>query len=99
MVPASNLNLALSVWYYFNSKLHSLKQERLMELTETVTATSEIFKGRVVHLRVDTVLLPDGSTSQREIVAHPGAVCMVPLNDAGEVLMVRQFRLAAGKAL
>ena len=70
-----------------------------MDLTETVTGTREIFKGRVVHLRVDTVQLPNGSTSQREIIAHPGAVCMVPVNEDGEVLMVRQFRLAAGKAL
>jgi 8-oxo-dGTP pyrophosphatase MutT (NUDIX family) len=70
-----------------------------VELIEHVTGTEEIFSGRVVHLRVDTVRLPDGRESKREIVAHPGAVCIVPAIGDNEVLMVRQFRLAAGKTL
>jgi ADP-ribose pyrophosphatase len=52
-----------------------------------------------VQLRVDTVQLPDGKEAKREIVGHHGAVCIVPINDAGEVVMVRQFRLAAGGVL
>ena len=70
-----------------------------MELTETVIGTEGIFNGKIVHLRVDRVRLPDGSESNREIVAHRGAVCIVPLREDGAVLMVRQFRLAAGKVL
>jgi len=70
-----------------------------MELTETVIGTQEIYSGRVVHLRIDTIRQPNGFEGKREIVAHPGAVCVVPIRDDGIVLMVRQFRLAAGQAL
>jgi ADP-ribose pyrophosphatase len=48
---------------------------------------------------VDTVLLPDGSTAEREIVGTPGAVVILPLTDAGEVRMVRQYRSAIGEFL
>ncbi|HZO91698.1 MAG TPA: NUDIX hydrolase [Chthonomonadaceae bacterium] len=70
-----------------------------MELNETVIGSETIYSGKIVHLRVDTVRLPDGSQSKREIVAHKGAVCIVPVLEDGTVLLVRQFRLAAGKAL
>ncbi len=65
-------------------------------LTETVISTNDIYKGRVIHLSVKEIRLPDGSIGRREIIEHPGAVCIVPVTDAGEVLMVRQFRLASG---
>ncbi len=70
-----------------------------MELTETVIGTEEIYNGKVVHLRVDTIRQPDGYEAKREVVAHPGAVCIVPIRDDGMVLMVRQFRLPAGQVL
>ena len=69
------------------------------ELTETVIGSETIFEGKIVHLRVDSVRLPDGKESKREIVQHKGAVCIVPIMDDGTVLLVRQFRLAAGKVL
>jgi ADP-ribose pyrophosphatase len=69
-----------------------------MELNETVLGSETIYDGRIVHLRVDTVRLPDGRESMREIVGHKGAVCIVPIHD-NSVLMVRQFRLAAGGTL
>ena len=70
-----------------------------MELTERVVGSRPVFDGKIVHLRVDTVELPNGHQSQREIVSHRGAVCIVPITAAGTVLMVRQFRLAAGHVL
>ncbi len=70
-----------------------------MELNETVVKSEMIYSGRIVHLRVDTVRLPNGRESQREIVVHRGAVCIVPVQDDGTILLVRQFRLAAGKVL
>ena len=70
-----------------------------MELNETVIGSEEIFKGRIVHLRVDTVRLPDGKESKREIVAHHGAVCLVAVKEDKTILLVRQFRLAAGGVL
>lgn len=70
-----------------------------MDLTETVTETTRIYEGRVVKLRVDTVRLPNGRMSKREVVEHGGAIAVVPLRDAETVLLVRQWRLPAGKAL
>lgn len=74
------------------------KEIRRMDLIETVIGSDEIYAGKVVHLRVDRVRLPNGKESKREVVAHRGAVCIVPVLN-GEVLMVRQFRLPAGKVL
>lgn len=66
-------------------------------LSERVTATQEIYDGKLIGLRVETVTLPNGETARREIVQHPGAVAMVPLLDDGRVVLVRQFRLAANR--
>jgi len=70
-----------------------------MNLTEKVICSERIYKGRVVHMRVDTVELPDGRQSTREIVEHRGAVAIVPLLPDGRVMLIRQFRLAAGEIL
>ncbi|MGH2453238.1 MAG: NUDIX domain-containing protein [bacterium] len=66
---------------------------------ETLVRSRRIYAGRVLGLRVDEVRLADGRTAQREIVDHPGAAVVVPLTDAGEVLMVRQYRYAVGEPL
>ncbi len=50
------------------------------------------FEGRILKMRVDTVELPDGSTSFREIVEHPGGVCVIAVDENGYVPMVTQFR-------
>lgn len=56
-----------------------------------------LFQGRVVTLRHDEVELPNGRTSSREILLHPGAVAMVPLLPSGEIVLIRQFRKALEK--
>lgn len=71
----------------------------IVNLDETVIGSKEIYTGRIFTVRVDTVRLPDGREVTRDIVAHNGAVCVVPIREDGAVLMVRQFRLPAGKAL
>jgi ADP-ribose pyrophosphatase len=58
-----------------------------------------IYHGRVVKLDLVTVELPNGETSLREIVTHPGAVAIVALDDMQNVILVRQFRLAAGRMM
>ena len=68
-------------------------------LREETIDSSLAFQGRLLRLRVDTVRLPDGNTSTREVVVHPGAVAMVPLLDPEHVLLVRQWRHPAGCAL
>lgn len=56
----------------------------------------QIFAGRVVDLSVDRVKMPNGRTTELEVIRHPGAAAMVPLTDTGEVLLVRQYRYATG---
>ncbi|GIV19231.1 MAG: ADP-ribose pyrophosphatase [Armatimonadota bacterium] len=68
-------------------------------MREEVLRSERVYEGRVVNLRVDTVRLPNGKTSQREIVEHRGAVAIVPLLDKETVLMIRQFRLAVNEEL
>lgn len=70
-----------------------------MELFEKQISSKQIFDGRVVKLFVDEIELPNKQKSIREYVKHPGAVCVIPVTDNGEVIMVRQFRYALGEAL
>jgi ADP-ribose pyrophosphatase len=64
-----------------------------MELKKEETLTSKyLFEGRVIKLRFDEVRLQNGNTSTREIVEHPGGVCIAPVDENGNVLMVRQYR-------
>jgi ADP-ribose pyrophosphatase len=56
----------------------------------------QVFKGRVVDLSVDRVRMPNGKTTELEVIRHPGAAAMVPLTESGEVLLVRQYRYATG---
>ncbi|HSO19836.1 MAG TPA: NUDIX hydrolase, partial [Desulfosarcina sp.] len=55
-----------------------------------------IKKGRVFDFYVEQVTLPNGVDLEMEIVRHPGAAAVVPLTDDGAVLLLRQFRHAAG---
>ena len=68
-------------------------------LRETVTASRTVHRGHYLEVRVDDIATPGGGTSTRDIVAHPGAVAIVALDPDDAVLMVRQFRLAAGRSL
>ena len=68
-------------------------------LRETVTASRTVHRGHYLEVRVDDIATPGGGTSTRDIVAHPGAVAIVALDPDDAVLMVRQFRLAAGRTL
>ncbi len=54
------------------------------------------YAGRVLRVTVDRVELPGGATADLEILRHPGAAVVVPLTDQGQVLLVRQYRHAAG---
>src|SRR5690242_11784144 len=56
----------------------------------------EIYRGKVVHLFVETVTLPNGHTTSLEVIHHPGAAAVLPFLENGDVLLVRQYRHAAG---
>jgi ADP-ribose pyrophosphatase len=58
-----------------------------------------VFRGGHIQVRLDTVIDSSGKTFIKEIVVHPGAVCVVPLLDNGDVVLVRQYRHAAGVEL
>ncbi|MBL8145396.1 MAG: NUDIX hydrolase [Anaerolineae bacterium] len=67
-------------------------------MREIITHEERVYDGRVIHLALLDVTLPNGSAAKRELVRHPGAVAVVAL--IGEdVLMVRQFRIAAGQVM
>jgi len=58
-----------------------------------------IFQGRVIGVREDRVIEPGGRECLREIVVHPGAVCIVARPQLDEVILIRQYRHAAGREL
>ena len=70
-----------------------------MDLTEKTLSSEKIYDGAIIHVRRDRVLLPNGHTSTREIVEHPGGVTVLPLEADGTVLLVRQYRYAFGRTL
>lgn len=63
-----------------------------MNLEEKTLKKNILYTGRVIRLRNDEVLLPNGRTANREVVDHPGGVCVAALTNQNELLMVRQFR-------
>jgi len=61
-----------------------------------VLESRRIFKGRVVDLSVDRVRLPNGNVCELELIRHPGAAAVVPVDASGHVLLIRQYRYATG---
>ncbi|MBQ7108202.1 MAG: NUDIX hydrolase [Clostridia bacterium] len=70
-----------------------------MNLEEKQLSFEYKFKGRIINLRVDEALLPNGATASREIVEHNGGICVVPLTENNEILMVEQFRYPYGEVV
>jgi len=68
-------------------------------LDERVVESEVLHRGRYLEFRVDTIERADGSRATREIAGHPGAVAILAIDDEDRVLLVRQFRIAAGRAL
>lgn len=63
-----------------------------MELKEKKLSSKEIYRGRIINLFVDDVLLPNGKESKREVVRHCKASAVLAVNDRNEVLLERQYR-------
>jgi ADP-ribose pyrophosphatase len=64
-----------------------------------VQASESVFEGHIISLRRDTVTMPGGGTSVREVVHHPGAVVVVALDDDDQVVLLRQYRHPVGRHL
>lgn len=62
------------------------------ELKETKINSKKVFTGRLLHVFSDEVRLPDGNTSTREYIKHPGAAAVVPVFENGDIMMIKQFR-------
>ncbi len=70
-----------------------------MHLEEKQLSSELKYDGRIVKLYADTALLENGDTTLREVIRHPGGVCVVALTEENDVLFVRQFRYPHGKVL
>lgn len=68
-----------------------------MDLIEKKLSSQEIFDGVAIHLFKDEILLPNGKKGVREVIRHPGAVCVLPIRENGNVVFVNQFRYAFNK--
>lgn len=71
----------------------------MKKFEEQTLKTTEIFDGRIISLQVDDVELPNGKTSKREIVKHPGAVAIIAITDDNKILFVKQYRKPLERSL
>lgn len=67
--------------------------------SESTVRSETVFSGRLIDVHRVTVRLPNGSETDREIVAHPEVIAVLPRLDDGRIVLVRQFRKAAEKIL
>ncbi len=65
-----------------------------MNYEEKTISERHIYSGNIINVEHVTVTLPDGRQATRDLVLHPGASAVIPLNELGEVYMVRQYRKA-----
>lgn len=66
---------------------------------EKTIHSEKIFDGKVISLKVDDVTLPNGETSKREIINHPGAVAIIAITDNNKLLVVEQYRKALERSI
>ncbi|MBE6989315.1 MAG: NUDIX hydrolase [Ruminococcaceae bacterium] len=70
-----------------------------MDLTERKRSSRLLYEGRIIRLRLDEVTLPDGTAARREVVEHPGGVCILALDGQGRAAVVRQYRYVFGRVM
>ncbi|QXE00337.1 NUDIX hydrolase [Terribacillus sp. DMT04] len=71
----------------------------MKKFEEKTIESKPVYDGKVISLRVDTVELPDGNTSKRELIKHPGAVAVIPITKEGKIIFVEQYRKALEKSI
>jgi len=64
-----------------------------------VAETTDIYRGKVMALRADEVVMPGGRAARREIIEHPGAVAIAALDPDDRIMMIHQYRHALGRRL
>ena len=95
MYPLRRGNQEIEYWIY-DTKATLMNQN---DNTEPTLSSERIYEGRILNLRRDTIALPSGRETKREIVEHHGAVCVIPVLDDGRIALVRQFRKPAEDVL
>ncbi len=70
-----------------------------MDYTEKKIKTINGYHGVIVNVALDRVTLPDGGEALREVVSHPGGVCILALDEKNQVVCVRQYRYCFGEHL
>ena len=68
-------------------------------LVESKVDSEAVFDGKLLHVRRDTVRLPDGTLATREYIVHPGAVLVVPVLPDGRLVVERQYRYPLGRVM
>jgi ADP-ribose pyrophosphatase len=71
----------------------------LSDLYEKTISETDIYKGRIIELKVKEVQLPNGEKSKREVVLHPGAVAILAVTPEKKIVLVRQFRKALERTI
>lgn len=72
---------------------------RIKKFEEKTIHSEEIYDGKVIKLQVDDVTLPNGKTSKRELVKHPGAVAVIPITKDKKIVFVEQYRKPLERSL
>ncbi len=72
------------------------ERRKIMDMTEKTVQKNYVYEGKILKLRSDDALLPDGTPCKREIVEHSGGACVLYVED-GKVLLVKQYRYAYGE--
>jgi len=71
----------------------------MINLKENKISSKIVYKGSLLDVRKDVVLLPNGKQSSREWINHPGAVCIIPVLPNGQLALIRQFRYPIRKEM
>ena len=71
----------------------------MTNLKENKISSTIIYQGRLLDVRCDKVILPNGKTSTREWIKHPGAVCMIPRLPDNKIALIRQYRYPVNKEM
>ncbi|HWK23730.1 MAG TPA: NUDIX hydrolase [Ureibacillus sp.] len=71
----------------------------MKKFEEKSLRSKSIYQGKVISLKVDDVLLPNGKESKREIVNHPGAVAIIAITAEGKLVLVEQYRKALERSI
>ena len=66
---------------------------------ERVVDSQHVYRGRAIHVRVDSVVKPNEKKTTREVVEHVDCVVILPIDSNGNILLVRQYRHAVDKEL